>query len=98
MDYRVAALKNPIDFIPCMLLKYPRGSSKVFLYFHANAEDLGKALKFLTFVNIYMRMHVIAVEYPGYGVYQGTEPNANKIIEDAEVVYNFLIKELLWKE
>lgn len=69
MDYRVAALKNPIDFIPCMLLKYPRGSSKVFLYFHANAEDLGKALKFLTFVNIYMRMHVIAVEYPGYGVY-----------------------------
>jgi hypothetical protein len=72
------------------VLKYPRGSSKIFLYFHANAEDIGKALKFLTYVNIYLKMHVIAVEYPGYGVYQGSTASADKIIEDAECVYSFI--------
>jgi hypothetical protein len=64
------------DFIPCMLLKYEQGSSKIFLYFHANAEDLGRAYKFLTYINVYLRMHVLAVEYPGYGVYQGESPSA----------------------
>jgi hypothetical protein len=64
------------DFIPCMLLKYEQGSSKIFLYFHANAEDLGRAYKFLTYINVYLRMHVLAVEFPGYGVYQGESPSA----------------------
>lgn len=80
IDYKLVAKKKPTDFIPCLVLKYPRGSSKIFLYFHANAEDLGKALKFLTYVNIYLKMHVIAVEYPGYGVYEGNDPTAEKII------------------
>jgi hypothetical protein len=62
------------------------------LYFHANAEDLGKALKFLTYVNVYLKMHVIAVEYPGYGVYQGDKSTAEKIIADADIVYNFILK------
>ena len=75
-----------------MFLKYQRGSSKLFLYFHANAEDLGRAQKFLTFVNIYLRMHVMAVEYPGYGIYLGDNPSAEKIINDADIVYNFLTK------
>jgi len=62
--------KTQLDFIPCMLLEYPSGSAKILLYFHANAEDLGRAHKFLSYVNIYLRMHVLAVEYPGYGVYK----------------------------
>ena len=98
LDLKLLKSKKSHDFIPCLLLKYPKGSSKIFLYFHANAEDLGKALKFLTYVNVYLRMHVIAVEYPGYGVYEGNNPNADKIIEDADIVYNFLIKQLFWKE
>ena len=32
-------------------------------------------------------MHVIAVEYPGYGVYKGDYASAQKIIEDADRVY-----------
>ncbi len=50
-------------------MKYEKGSSKMFIYFHANAEDLGRAQKFLQYVNIYLKMHVLAVEYPGYGIY-----------------------------
>lgn len=63
-----------------MLLQYAKGSSKIFLYFHANAEDLGRAQRFLSYIHVYLKMHVIAVEYPGYGIYQGDFPNAEKII------------------
>jgi esterase/lipase len=43
-------------------------------------------------------MHVLAVEYPGYGIYHGDSPTSDKIIADAEIVYKFLTKELFWKE
>jgi len=44
-------------------------------------------------------MHVVAIEYPGYGIY--TNPNgakADKIVEDAETVYRFFTKVVKWKE
>ena len=81
-----------------MFLKYEKGSSKIFLYFHANAEDLGRAQKFLNYINTYLKMHVLAVEYPGYGIYTGDHSTANKIIEDADKVYNFLTKTIKWRE
>lgn len=96
--YKLIAEKKQSDFIPCLFLRYEKGSSKIFLYFHANAEDLGRAYKFLNYVHVYLRMHVIAVEYPGYGIYEGDNPNADKIINDADIVYNFLLKKLNWKE
>lgn len=43
-------------------------------------------------------MHVLAVEYPGYGIYEGDTATADKIISDADIVYNYLTKHLLWKE
>ena len=43
-------------------------------------------------------MHVLAVEYPGYGLYQGYSPCADKIIDDAESVYEYVTKQLMWKE
>lgn len=95
---KILSEKQSSDFIPCLFLKYQRGSSKLFLYFHANAEDLGRAHKFLSFVNIYLRMHVLAVEYPGYGVYTSASPSASKIMADAEVVYRFVKETLRWKE
>ena len=98
LDYNLVASKKINDFIPCMLLKYAKGSSKLFLYFHANAEDLGRAAKFLTYIHIYLKMHVLAVEYPGYGIYEGETASAEKIVQDADIVYNFLTKTLMWKE
>ena len=35
---------------------------------------------------------VLLVEYPGYGVYDG-EANAKTILEDAEIVFDFLTTE-----
>ena len=44
-------------------------------------------------------MHVIAVEYPGYGVYRSAPPTtADRIVQDAETVYKFLTKTLKWEQ
>jgi hypothetical protein len=36
-----------------------------------------------------LKMHVLAIEYPGYGIYPGS-PNAEGILEDALTVWNYL--------
>ena len=35
-------------------------------------------------------MHVLAVEYPGYGLYSMHSPCEERIKEDADVIYNYL--------
>lgn len=41
-------------------------------------------------VNFYvLQVHVLAMEYPGYGVYEG-EPNADQIALDAQNMYDYL--------
>ena len=37
-----------------------------------------------------MQMHVIAVEYPGYGLYKTSRPDEEKMKEDADTVYDYL--------
>ena len=102
LNLKLIKEKRLEDFIPCLLLTYPGGSAKLMLYFHANAEDLGRAYKFLSIVHTYLRMHVLAVEYPGYGVYTespgGTGTSADKITADADAVYRFLKDKLKWRE
>ena len=37
-------------YIPCLYLPYLGGSSKLLIYFHGNAEDIGLAMELLAFV------------------------------------------------
>ena len=66
--------EKPVDapegFIPCLFMPYLMGSSKLLIYFHGNAEDIGLAFDLLYMFGSEMGMHVIAVEYPGYGLYK----------------------------
>ena len=39
-----------------------------------------------------MKMHVLAVEYPGYGLYKTSSPCENKMKEDSEIIYDYLTK------
>jgi len=39
------------------------------LYFHANAEDIVLAHELLDYIRTLLRIHIIAIEYPGYGLY-----------------------------
>jgi len=41
-------------------------------------------------------VHLIVVEYPGYGVYEGI-PNEDNVLSDALRVIEFIIKVLKWK-
>lgn len=45
------------------------------IYFHGNAEDIGLAYDFLYQMGHELKMHVLAVEYSGYGLYKTSGPN-----------------------
>jgi len=42
--------KRQGEFIPCLFLPYSAKSSKILLYFHGNAEDIGISIDLLTFL------------------------------------------------
>ena len=39
------------------------------IYFHANAEDIVLSHELLDFIRVLLKVNVVAVEYPGYGLY-----------------------------
>lgn len=57
--------------IPALVLQCPRGSSKILLYFHGNAEDVGLAYELMDHIRSTLLVHVMAMEYPNYGIYPG---------------------------
>lgn len=61
--------KRISHYIPCMHIPFHIGASKVILYFHANAEDIVLAHELLDYIRTLLRVHIIAIEYPGYGLY-----------------------------
>ena len=62
-------IKKISHYIPAMNIPFNLGSSKVVLYFHANAEDIVLAHELLDYVRSLLRVNIIAIEYPGYGLY-----------------------------
>ena len=52
-----------------MHIPYTIGSSKTLIYFHANAEDIVLAHELLDYMRSLLRINIISVEYPGYGLY-----------------------------
>ena len=65
--------------IPCLYLPCSQqGSSKILVYFHANAEDVGLAYALLDSIRQTVKVNILAPEYPGYGIYNQVNAN-NKI-------------------
>ena len=60
------------------------------IYFHGNAEDLGLSFEILDLLRSVLKIHVLGVEYPGYGVYEG-RASSDVLLNDSECVYSFLI-------
>lgn len=56
-------------FIPTLYMPYHLGSSKILVYFHANAEDIILAKELLEHMQCFLKVNILAVEYPGYGLY-----------------------------
>lgn len=80
--------------IPCLYLPFQNGSSKLLLYFHGNAEDVGISYEMLDHFRNALKINVLAMEYPGYGVFQESGGcSANKIREDANYVFHYILQE-----
>mmetsp|Transcript_25355 Transcript_25355/g.22397 ORF Transcript_25355/g.22397 Transcript_25355/m.22397 type:complete len:152 (-) Transcript_25355:445-900(-) len=59
------------------------------IYFHGNGEDIYLAYDLLTHIRNNLNINVLAVEYPGYGLYQGASSDS-QILADAEAVFDYL--------
>ena len=64
-------------------------SDKLFIYFHANGEDIGSSYEFLNIIRENLGVNIIAVEYPSYSYYRG-EPSEDKLYQDADTVMSFI--------
>jgi hypothetical protein len=47
--------------VPCLYLPYSQGSSKVLIYFHGNAEDVGLATELLDYVRALLRVNIFSL-------------------------------------
>ena len=83
--------KKLIEHIPCLYLPHEEGGNKLVLYFHGNAEDIGLAFDLLYLFGQRMQMHVLAIEYPGYGLYKTSKSSEEQIKQDAEMIYDYLV-------
>ena len=43
--------------VPCLFMPYNQGSSKLMIYFHGNAEDIGLATELLDYVRALLKVN-----------------------------------------
>eukprot|EP00050_Salpingoeca_kvevrii_P017111 m.61755 g.61755 ORF g.61755 m.61755 type:complete len:365 (-) comp7365_c0_seq1:201-1295(-) len=80
--------------VPVAVLKSGQRQVRgVLLHMHGNGEDLGRAYPFLCELREVLDVHVVAVEYPGYGLCPGT-PNESGCNRNARLAYDYVTKEL----
>merc|ERR1712187_649367 len=78
-------VKVPCLFMPC------RSAHYILIYFHANGEDLGTIRPVMRQLSRFLMVHVLAVEYPGYGICPGKTSEAG-ILANARVVMRFVLE------
>lgn len=66
------------------------GTDRVVIYSHGNAEDLGQRLTYLDLLSKICATDVLAYEYCGYGISEGTASEEN-CIASIEAAYQYLL-------
>ena len=61
--------------IPCFYYQDFKHTNKLLVYFHGNGEDIIGCSTFLKSLSNSLAISVLAIEYPGYSLYEGN-PNA----------------------
>uniref|UniRef100_A0A6A7G9Q5 Alpha/beta superfamily hydrolase n=1 Tax=Hirondellea gigas TaxID=1518452 RepID=A0A6A7G9Q5_9CRUS len=86
-------LSNKDDRVPCLWLPYHRPSKRIILYGHGNGEDLGNTHRFIRMLRDNLKCHVLAIEYPGYGINAGvsTETSVNA---DFTTAFHFVLSDM----
>jgi len=86
----------PEDFIPLLLLRSP-GARSLFIFLHSNYEDLGRCRGFCRALRDELGVHVLAVEYPGYGICPGGHCDERGATENASIAFRFANEVLRWR-
>lgn len=92
-DSTATAVESNED-VPCLLLTYPSARFLI-IFFHSNAEDLGWCRGFCCYLREQFQVHVLAVEYPGYGICSGI-PCGKTVMENALAAFRFARVDLQW--
>lgn len=87
----------PGDCLPAVLLKCNH-ARYLMIYLHSNAEDIGTARHFGMGVRMLLGMHVLLVEYPGYGVAPGncTDCSEKTLWQATVNAFKFVSEVLKW--
>ena len=72
----------------------PDLSDKLVIFFHCNGEDLADALPTCRQIATALNVNLLAVEYPGYSLYEGRETNEENVLLDAEAVVEHMLEYL----
>jgi len=86
---------RPEECVPCIFLLSPSARFLI-LYLHSNAEDLGQCYSFCTLLRHQFQVHVLAVEYPGYGVCPGGQADEESVTENCITAFRFIREVLCW--
>lgn len=78
--------------VPCLLLPY-ESARFLAIFFHSNADDLGRCRWFCHFLRDQFQIHILAVEYPGYGVCTGTV-SRESVLGNARAALRFVTRTL----
>lgn len=82
------------DF-PCRLLQ-SEDARYLVIYFHKNADDLGSCRWFVEKLRSLLTVHVLVVEYPGYGLCSAHSANASQVNKHALAALTFAQHALAW--
>eukprot|EP00927_Polykrikos_kofoidii_P018879 TRINITY_DN18791_c0_g1_i1.p1 TRINITY_DN18791_c0_g1~~TRINITY_DN18791_c0_g1_i1.p1 ORF type:complete len:824 (+),score=121.45 TRINITY_DN18791_c0_g1_i1:178-2649(+) len=85
----------PEECVPCLLLPYSSARFLVF-YLHSNAEDIGRCHTFCRSLRAQFQVHVLAVEYPGYGICPGGPCDEHRATSNAFTAFRFVHEVLEW--
>mmetsp|Transcript_58376 Transcript_58376/g.126262 ORF Transcript_58376/g.126262 Transcript_58376/m.126262 type:complete len:566 (-) Transcript_58376:104-1801(-) len=80
------------ETVPCLFLPY-ESARFLIIFFHSNAEDLGRCRWFCHFLRDQFQVHVLAVEYPGYGVCPG-QISPESVLVNANAALRFVLEVL----
>mmetsp|Transcript_39139 Transcript_39139/g.92076 ORF Transcript_39139/g.92076 Transcript_39139/m.92076 type:complete len:597 (+) Transcript_39139:115-1905(+) len=85
----------PEDCVPFLLFKHERANMLV-IYFHSNAEDLGRCYDFCCTLSKQLKVHVLVVEYPSYGICPGSHCDEQGATDSALTALRFAREILRW--
>lgn len=93
LDYE-ACKSGDGDCFPAIFLRCPAARYFV-IYFHSNGEDIGLCYAFGRGLRMVLEVHVLLVEYPGYGICPGRS-SEETLWQVAVSAFRFAVEVLNW--